>query len=43
MHGGQAQFLPKPYPVRDLRKVVNDILVPGEALVRAPGSPNPEA
>ncbi|MFZ1375773.1 MAG: response regulator [Geothrix sp.] len=39
MAQGQAQFLPKPYPVRDLRKVVNDILIAGEDLVRAPEPP----
>jgi CheY-like chemotaxis protein len=40
---GQAQFLPKPYPVRDLRKVVGVILAAGEAPVRSPAPPTPGA
>ncbi len=40
---GQAQFLPKPYPVRDLRKVVGMILAAGEAPFRAPAPPTPGA
>ncbi len=39
---GEVLFLPKPYPVRDLRKLVGEVLAPDGAF-RAPGPPNPGA
>lgn len=39
---GEVQFLPKPYPVRDLRKLVCDVLAPVGAF-RSPAPPNPGA
>jgi signal transduction histidine kinase/CheY-like chemotaxis protein len=41
---GQAQFLPKPYPVKELRKLVGVVLSsPAGAPLRAPGPPSPGA
>lgn len=39
---GEVQFLPKPYPVRELRKLVGEVLAPGGAFT-SPGPPSPGA
>jgi CheY-like chemotaxis protein len=39
---GQVRFLPKPYPIRELRRMVGDAMAEAEA-VRSPAPPNPGA